>query len=221
MKKLLFLVSGSGGSLKFIYEFSKLNHLPLAIDYVIGDRKCGAIDYAIDNKIKQTIINFSSEKGLEQLKNILSKTSPDMIITNVHKIIPENILNLFPNKFLNLHYSLLPAFKGLIGMKTIDVAEENNVKFIGCTCHIIDEKLDEGTIISQAVKPVEWSQPKEIIHNNIFQASCLILINSIIDILGVETSFVLSIKEFNHTIYNPSLMFDPSKLTDLFWKKIK
>lgn len=221
MKKLLFLVSGNGGSMKFINEFSKLNDLPLAIDYVIGDRKCGAIDYAIDNKIKQTIINFRSEKGLDQLKNILSKTSPDLIITTVHKIIPKNILNLFPNKFLNLHYSLLPAFKGLIGMKTIDAAEENKVKFIGCTCHVIDEKLDEGTIISQAVEPVNWSRPKEIIYNNVFQASCLILINSIVNILDIKTGFTLSVKELNNTMYNPALMFDPSELTESFWKKIQ
>ena len=58
----------------------------------------------------------------------------------------------FRNRILNIHPSLLPSFPGLESQRQ---ALEHGVKFSGCTVHFVDENLDAGPIIMQAVVPVE------------------------------------------------------------------
>jgi phosphoribosylglycinamide formyltransferase-1 len=57
----------------------------------------------------------------------------------------------FPQRILNIHPSLLPSFPGLESQKQ---ALEYGVKFAGCTVHFVDENLDAGPIILQAVVPI-------------------------------------------------------------------
>ena len=58
----------------------------------------------------------------------------------------------FPQRILNIHPSLLPSFPGLESQKQ---ALEYGVKFAGCTVHFVDENLDAGPIVLQAVVPIE------------------------------------------------------------------
>jgi phosphoribosylglycinamide formyltransferase-1 len=60
----------------------------------------------------------------------------------------------FRNHIVNIHPSLLPAFPGLEAQRQ---ALEHGVKFSGCTVHFVDERLDAGPIILQAVVPVKDS----------------------------------------------------------------
>ena len=57
----------------------------------------------------------------------------------------------FRNRILNIHPSLLPAFPGLEAQRQ---ALEHGVKFTGCTVHFVDENLDAGPVILQAIVPV-------------------------------------------------------------------
>ena len=57
----------------------------------------------------------------------------------------------FEHRILNIHPSLLPAFPGLDAQKQ---ALDYGVKFTGCTVHLVDEELDHGPIVKQAVVPV-------------------------------------------------------------------
>jgi phosphoribosylglycinamide formyltransferase-1 len=58
----------------------------------------------------------------------------------------------FPGRILNIHPSLLPAFPGLESQRQ---ALEHGSKFTGCTVHFVDENLDAGPIILQAVVPIQ------------------------------------------------------------------
>jgi len=58
----------------------------------------------------------------------------------------------FPNRILNIHPSLLPAFPGLNAQKQ---ALEYGVRWTGCTVHLVDSKLDHGPIVAQTAVPVE------------------------------------------------------------------
>jgi phosphoribosylglycinamide formyltransferase-1 len=64
----------------------------------------------------------------------------------------------FRNRILNIHPSLLPAFPGLEPQRQ---ALEHGVKFSGCTVHFVDENLDAGPIIMQAIVPVEDTDTPE------------------------------------------------------------
>ena len=67
------------------------------------------------------------------------------------RIITPTLIKAFPNRILNIHPALLPAFPGLHVQKA---ALEHGVKFSGCTVHFVDEDMDTGPIIIQAVVPV-------------------------------------------------------------------
>lgn len=68
------------------------------------------------------------------------------------RMISAHFVAEFRNRILNIHPSLLPAFPGLEAQRQ---ALEHGVKFSGCTVHFVDERLDAGPILLQAVVPVE------------------------------------------------------------------
>ena len=67
------------------------------------------------------------------------------------RLLSPNFIAAFPQRILNIHPSLLPSFPGLEAQRQ---ALEYGVKFSGCTVHLVDENLDAGPILAQAVVPV-------------------------------------------------------------------
>lgn len=76
------------------------------------------------------------------------------------RLISPYFVSEFRNRILNIHPSLLPAFPGLEAQRQ---ALEHGVKFSGCTVHFVDERLDAGPIILQAVVPVEDNDTPDIL----------------------------------------------------------
>lgn len=74
-----------------------------------------------------------------------------VVLAGFMRIITETILDVFPNKVMNIHPALLPAFPGLHVQKK---ALEYGAKFSGCTVHFVDTGVDTGPIIIQAVVPI-------------------------------------------------------------------
>jgi phosphoribosylglycinamide formyltransferase-1 len=72
----------------------------------------------------------------------------------------------FPNRILNIHPSLLPSFPGLESQRQ---ALEYGVKFAGCTVHFVDENLDAGPIVLQAVVPVNGDDTEDSLSARILQ----------------------------------------------------
>ncbi len=62
------------------------------------------------------------------------------------KILSKKIINIYKNRILNIHPSLLPKYKGLNTHKRVI---KNKEKFTGCTVHLVNSKLDSGKIILQ------------------------------------------------------------------------
>jgi phosphoribosylglycinamide formyltransferase-1 len=67
------------------------------------------------------------------------------------RLLSPYFIKSFPHRILNIHPSLLPSFPGLNAQRQ---ALEYGVKYTGCTVHFVDESLDSGPIILQAVVPV-------------------------------------------------------------------
>lgn len=83
----------------------------------------------------------------------LREASVDLIcLAGYMRLLSPYFVAAFPQRVLNIHPSLLPSFPGLESQKQ---ALEYGVKFAGCTVHFVDENLDAGPIILQAVVPVE------------------------------------------------------------------
>ena len=97
-------------------------------------------------------------KGLQreaydrQVVAALEEHKVDLIcLAGYMRLLSPYFVAAFPKKILNIHPSLLPSFPGLESQKQ---ALEHGVKFAGCTVHFVDENLDAGPIILQAVVPV-------------------------------------------------------------------
>lgn len=219
-KKLVFLVSGGGGTLKFVHYAIEKLQLPIEIVGIIADRETALEKFANENNIYYNQINYKRSEPKELQKELI-QVNPDVIITNIHKIIDSETLNMFPSKFINLHYSLLPSFAGCIGMETIEKAKEQNVGFIGGTCHKVNEIVDAGKIIHQGCFAVDWSNDKEII-DTVFKTSSITILGGICSTLNVQQNNTQSLEINNKKVFfSPELPISNLDFDVEFWDKIK
>lgn len=215
MIHILFLVSGGGGNFKFFHhaiEKKIISNIHLSM---ISDRMCGAIQYAKNNDVDNYIISYSRSNP-SILQQLLCEINPDFIVTNWHKIIDSNTLIKHQGKFINLHYSLLPAFAGLIGIEPIKKAYEQGCEYIGPTCHLVDEGIDTGKILAQSFFTTDRSFNDAV--TMMFRTGCLVLLNGLSILMGHYKLDSLSI---NTTSFLPPLNFDNSLFDEEFWEKVE
>ena len=80
------------------------------------------------------------------------------------RLLSPYFVTAFPQRILNIHPSLLPSFPGLEAQRQ---ALEYGVKFSGCTVHLVDENLDAGPILGQAIVPVRDEDTEETLAERI------------------------------------------------------
>jgi phosphoribosylglycinamide formyltransferase-1 len=155
--KLGVLVSGRGSNLQAIIDNIEKGALSAEIAVVISDQ---ADAYALERARKHKIpaVHIDAKRyGTRDtydaaLVGELKKRTVDLVcLAGFMRLITPVLIKAFPNRILNIHPSLLPAFPGLHVQKK---ALNHGVKFSGCTVHFVDEGVDTGPIIIQAVVPV-------------------------------------------------------------------
>jgi phosphoribosylglycinamide formyltransferase-1 len=160
MKKIRIgvLVSGRGSNLQAIIDNIEQGRLSAEVAVVISDQ---ADAFALDRAKQHGIpgIHVSAKGYKEKRDNYdallvkeLQKYSVELVVlAGFMRIITPTLLRAFPSRVLNIHPALLPSFPGLHVQKA---ALEHGVKFSGCTVHFVDEGMDTGPIIIQAVVPI-------------------------------------------------------------------
>ncbi|MBM3801565.1 MAG: phosphoribosylglycinamide formyltransferase [Acidimicrobiia bacterium] len=156
MKRVGILLSGRGSNFEAIAQRIDEGKLDAEIAVVVSNIETApglrrARERGLD-------VAFVSSKGLareafdQQVVDILHKRRVDLVcLAGFMRLLSPSFIRAFPNRILNIHPSLLPAFPGLQAQRQ---ALEYGVKVSGCTVHFVDEGLDSGPIISQAVVPV-------------------------------------------------------------------
>ena len=152
------LVSGRGSNLQAIIDNIERGQLAAELAVVISDQADAySLERAHKHNISAVHISAKGYKGNRDaydsiLVQELQKRGVELVcLAGFMRIITPTLLKAFPNRILNIHPSLLPAFPGLHVQKA---AIEHGVKFSGCTVHFVDEGMDTGPIIMQAVVPV-------------------------------------------------------------------
>lgn len=174
--KIVFLVSGYGGNLKFFFQCIQRGVLKNVDLAVIADRECPALHFARTRGLTAVQIMYNRDRS-EALRELLRSLQPDVVITNWNKIIDKDTVREYSGKMINLHYSLLPAFSGLMGVEPIRQAYSRGCYFIGPTCHFVDADVDTGKIIFQSV--FRTDMPIEAAIVKMFREGCISLIISI------------------------------------------
>lgn len=215
---ILFLISGGGGNLKF---FSFLKHKGLLKRdiqlYAISYKECDGINVARKKHLPYFLINYSRNYNIELIERI-KFISPNIIFTTWNKIIDEETLIHFQEKFYNLHYSLLPAFKGYMGMQPIQLAYDLNCQYIGSTIHQVTKEVDGGKIVGQYVMRKSGDIQNDI--NMIFRNSCILLLN-ITSILSNDTILNIPLETNDVFQFQPALRFNTKYFNDSFWNEFK
>jgi phosphoribosylglycinamide formyltransferase-1 len=160
MKKLRIgvLVSGRGSNLQAVIDNIRNGSLAAEIAVVISDQPGAfALERSRQHGIPAVHISAKGYKGRREeydalLVQELRKHSVDLVIlAGFMRIISKVLVQAYPHRMMNIHPALLPSFPGLHVQKA---AIEHGVKFSGCTVHFVDEGMDTGPVIIQAVVPV-------------------------------------------------------------------
>jgi phosphoribosylglycinamide formyltransferase 1 len=154
---LAVLVSGRGSNLQAIIDGIEKNNLPAKIALVISDvEDAFALERAREHGIEGLFLDpksFPDRKSYEQVlvKQIQSKSVNLICLAGFMRILGKHFIETFSGRVINIHPSLLPAFPGLNVQKR---ALEHGTRFSGCTVHYVNEEVDGGAIILQAVVPI-------------------------------------------------------------------
>jgi phosphoribosylglycinamide formyltransferase 1 len=156
-KRIGVLLSGRGSNFEALADSVAAGRIPGATIAVVISNREGApgIQRAAARGIRHRVI---PSKGLEReaydrlVAAVLDEHKVDLIcLAGYMRLLSPFLVAKFPNRILNIHPSLLPSFPGLEAQHQ---ALDYGVKFAGCTVHFVDENLDAGPILLQAVVPV-------------------------------------------------------------------
>lgn len=154
--RLGILISGRGSNFEAIANNIARGKLDAEIAIVISNRaNAPGLDIARERGIPLRVI---ASAGMEReaydklLIEELRIHQVDLVcLAGFMRLLSANVIRAFPNRVLNIHPSLLPAFAGLDSQRQ---ALEYGVRITGCTVHFVDEFLDSGPIIIQSAVPV-------------------------------------------------------------------
>ena len=156
MKTLGILLSGRGSNFEAIADSVAAGRLPAKIGMVISNRSDAPGIESARNRGLEAITIISKGKPREQhdaeVEAALKAKKVDIVcLAGYMRLLSPWFVQQFPDRILNIHPSLLPAFPGLEAQKQ---ALEYGAKVTGCTVHFVDEHLDHGAIILQKTVPV-------------------------------------------------------------------
>lgn len=171
LPKLGILLSGRGSNFEAIADSVKAGRLQAEIAIVISNRADAAgLESARQRGLNARLIPSRGRVREEHDSEViaaLKEARVDLVcLAGYMRLLSPEFVRVFPNRILNIHPSLLPAFPGLDAQKQ---ALEYGAKVSGCTVHIVDEHLDHGPIIVQKTVPVLESDDEHTLSARILE----------------------------------------------------
>lgn len=170
--KLAVLGSGAGSNMQSIVDAIEAGTLDAEIVCVLADvpgakileraarhnipaqyLSCAPFKTKLEGEAEETYIRVMKEAGADTV-----------VLAGFMRIVKPGLLAAFPNRVLNIHPALLPAFPGLHSWKQ---ALDYGCRVAGCTVHFVDAGTDSGPIIVQRCVPVEPGDTPETLHARI------------------------------------------------------
>ncbi|MEA3545195.1 MAG: phosphoribosylglycinamide formyltransferase [Thermodesulfobacteriota bacterium] len=170
--KLAVLASGSGTNLQSIIDQYQQGLLDVEIGMVISNNPAaGALERAEQAGINNICINHRDYSSREEFDRAVVATLREVgvelvVLAGFMRILSAVFLQAFPQRIINIHPALLPAFPGLHVQRQ---ALEYGAKFSGCTVHLVDSGVDTGPIIAQAVVPIFTDDSEETLAARILE----------------------------------------------------
>ncbi len=184
--KIGILISGRGSNMAAIVDAVKSGQIPNSeVAVIIGDKgNAEGLRKAKERGIETLVVEKNGRKRAEHDAEIaaeLKKRNVELVcLAGYMRLLSPEFIRAFPDKILNIHPSLLPAFKGLDAQTQ---AIEYGVKFSGCTVHFVDESLDNGAIVAQTVVEVRDDDTAETLAARILEQEHALYVDAIAKIV--------------------------------------
>ncbi|MDO6761117.1 phosphoribosylglycinamide formyltransferase [Tamlana sp. 2_MG-2023] len=172
MKRIVIFASGSGSNAENIIRFFENSNTASVVQVLTNNPQAKVLDRAKNLKVSAFSFNRVAITKTDDVLNLLKASKPDLIVLAGYLWkFPDNILNAFPNKVINVHPALLPKFggKGMYGMNVHQAIVENKETETGITIHYVNEHYDEGAIIFQAKCKVESTDSADDVASKIHE----------------------------------------------------
>ena len=191
--KIAVLVSGGGTNLQALIDAEKSGIINSGkISLVLSDNaNAYALTRANNAGIKTKVVllkNCENKSDFEQkIINELKDNNIELIVlAGFMKILSKNFTNIFKDRIINVHPSLIPSFcgEGFYGLKVHEAALEKGVKVTGATVHIVNEIPDGGKILVQKAVDVLEGDTPEILQKRVMEQAEWIILPKATEILS-------------------------------------
>ncbi|MDO4617617.1 MAG: phosphoribosylglycinamide formyltransferase [Lachnospiraceae bacterium] len=193
MLKLAVLVSGGGTNLQAIIDSIDNGTISNAEISVVISNNPGAyaLERAKNKGIDAVCISPKNYETRDQfheaLLEKLQSYAPDLVVlAGCLVVIPESIVEAFPNQIINIHPALIPSFcgTGCYGLKVHEKVLERGAKVTGATVHFVDGGTDTGPIILQKAVDVQEGDTPEILQRRVMEEAEWKIMPKAIDLIA-------------------------------------
>ena len=190
MLKVAVLVSGGGTNLQAIIDAieNKVITDTEIVAVISNNRNAFALERAKKVGIAAEVVSPKDYADRAQFNEALlaklQETGANLIVLAGYLVvIPEIVIDAYPNKIVNIHPSLIPAFcgTGYYGLKVHEAALARGVKVVGATVHFVDKGTDTGPIIMQKAVAVENGDTPKALQQRVMEQAEWKLLPAVID----------------------------------------
>lgn len=185
-QRIVVFASGSGSNLQALIDAIDQGLVKGSIEAVIADKKTA---FALERAARHGIPGILIDKKAigdkiefkRQLMQHINVIQPQLIIlAGFISILPEELVNKYQGKIINIHPSLIPAFcgKGFYGEKVHQAVIDYGVKISGATVHFVDKDTDTGPIILQQALEVFENDTAETLGRRILELEHQLLVKA-------------------------------------------
>lgn len=168
--RIAVLISGSGSNLQAIIDAVTAGEIPGTIELVLSNRPgAGGLERARRASIPTAVIDhreYATREAYDTaLAEHLSALNPDLIVlAGFMRILTDGLVRAFTGRLINIHPSLLPAYRGLHTHERALAAGET---VHGCSVHFVIPALDAGPVIAQASVPIQPGDTPETLQDRV------------------------------------------------------
>lgn len=172
---LAIMASGRGSNAAAILDAIASDELDaIAVVLVTNYENVGALDVAASHGVPAHAVprrGYPSRTAQQRrMLEVLQSSGADFVaLAGFDAILRPFVVAAFPNRILNIHPSLLPAFAGGMAPVPQTDALHAGVKITGCTVHVVTEELDAGPIVAQSAVPVLPNDTVELLSDRILE----------------------------------------------------
>lgn len=203
MLRVAVLVSGGGTNLQAILDAIDAGTITdtKIVGVISNNKNAYALERAKAKGIEAICVSPKDYESREAFNAALLETVDHLqadllVLAGFLVVIPEQMIEKYRNRIINIHPSLIPAFcgTGFYGLKVHEAALEKGVRVVGATVHFVDEGTDTGAIILQKAVEVEQDDTPEILQRRVMEQAEWKILPKAIDLIAHDRVKIVGTK---------------------------